>query len=154
MVGVGLEVFDDTGGEAFGADAAGGAVVSTRPSGRRWWAVLLARLWGPWSIGLKVGEPVGMAMVGDRVEVAVGPGLDGADIQQVVVMVLEAELGLRLGAGMLGDTVGGAVGNNVVGDAVGKAVWPAVVGGAVGEAVGTAEHWGRGGRAGWDGGSR
>ena len=49
-------------------------------------------------------------------------------------------------------TVGGAVWNNVVDDVVGKAVWSAVVGGAVDEAVGTAECWGRGGRAGWDGG--
>jgi len=28
-------------------------------------------------LGLKVGEPVGMAVVADRVEKAVGPGLDG-----------------------------------------------------------------------------
>jgi hypothetical protein len=138
VVGVGLEVFDDTGGEAVGADAAGGAVVSTRPSGRRWRAVLLARLWGPWSIGLKVGEPVGMAMVGDRVEVAVGPGLDGPEVGQVVRVVVGAELGLRLEAEVCRDIVGDAVGTDVIADAVGETVRPAVVGCAVGEVVATA----------------
>ena len=71
---------------------------------------------------LEMREPVGMAVVADRVEVAVGPGLEGADVGQVVGVVVGAELGLRLGAEMLGDTVGEAVGINVVGDAVGETV--------------------------------
>ena len=57
-------------------------------------------------------EPIGLAAVADRVEVAVGAGLDGADARQVVVVVVGAELGLRLGAEMLSDTVGGAVGTS------------------------------------------
>ena len=71
VVGVELEVLDDTGsGEAVGTDAAGRAVGET---------VGLAVVGGPVGeavgtaeLGLEVGEPVGMAVVADRVEVAVG----------------------------------------------------------------------------------
>ena len=55
---------------------------------------------------LEMHEPVGVAVVADRVEVAVGPGLEGADVRQVAGVVVGAELGLRLGAVMLGETVG------------------------------------------------
>ena len=110
-----------------------------RPSGRRWWAVLSARVSGSRSVGLEVGEPIGLAAVADRVEVAVGAGLDGADARQVVVVVVGAELGLRLGAEMLSDTVGGAVGtSDTVGDGVGgvlRDVSVFSVGGGVGFGV-------------------
>jgi len=100
VVGVELEVLDDTGsGEAVGTDAAGRAVGET--VGPAVVGGTVGEAVGTAELGLEVGEPVGMAVVADRVEVAVGPGLDGPDgpeVGQVVRVVVGAELGRRLGA--------------------------------------------------------
>ena len=70
-----------TGGEAVGTDTVGHAVGDTvRP------AVVggtVGDAVGTAEFGLEVGEPAGMAVVADRVEVAVSPGLEGADVGQV-----------------------------------------------------------------------
>ena len=48
---------------------------------------------GTAELELEVGEPVGMAVVADRVEEVAGPGLDGPEVGLVVGVVVGAETG-------------------------------------------------------------
>ena len=109
VVAVELEVLDGTGGEAVGTGMVGHAVGETVGSAMVGGAV--GEAVGTARCRLEVREPVGVAVVADRVEVAVGPGPEGADVGQVAGVVVGAELGLRLGAEVLGDTAGEAVGS-------------------------------------------
>jgi len=76
VVVVELEVLDDTDGEVVGTGVVGDAVGETVRSAMVGGTV--GEAVGTAKFKLEMREPIGMAVVADRVEVAVGPGLEGS----------------------------------------------------------------------------